>query len=488
MNEGSGTRRSNSLVWKLVFIQTRRLISIFVKINIIMILLCAVIIIWWAEWQTQRIIFNVEAEPEYSLAIAQISENIDYPDVLFNPWVSEAFGLAPESRRGFDFANEEPHHILHESHNITNRNLHYIAVFESGDAEQHKIRLDIGTPAIMFSLLILAVIMLEIWYILWTLLTAKRSVRHALQPIYELTMAAQSISVDQQPLTPIPLDGAINTLNAITEDHLDRRISIEDERDELQGLAMAINNMLDRLDAAYQSQLRFVSDASHELRTPIAIIQGYANLLGRWGKDDPKTLQESIDAIKSEAVGMQSLIEQLLFLARSDNRSIPMEIDDVDLSALADEVVRESRMLATIHTIEAKIEPDIFIKADLQLLKQAMRIFVDNATKYSPEGGKIIIGLQRSGTNVQLRVTDYGGGIAEEDLPKLFERFWRADESRTRKTGGTGLGLSIAKWIIDAHNGQIEAVSRCGMGTRMSVILPTETLQVNKSTENTCSA
>ena len=480
MNESSGARRSKSLIWKLVFIQVRRLIGIFAKINFVIILLCATMIFWWAEWQVRQIVFNLQINSEYRLLSAEISEEIAIPDVLLDTWVGEALGLALGNRRGFDFTDKLPQNIMQSEHDFTNENLHYIANVQAMNDKSYQIRLDLGTPLIMLSVLLAAIIFLEIWYTAWTLFSARRSVRRALQPIYELTVAAQSASVEQSqpiPVMPIPLDGAINALNAINEEHMDHRILIEDERDELQGLAMAINNMLDRLNAAYQSQLRFVSDASHELRTPIAIIQGYANLLGRWGKDDPKTLQESIDAIKSEAVGMQALIEQLLFLARSDNRSIPMRMERVELSALVSEVARESRMLATVHTIEESIEPDVFVKADLQLLKQSMRIFVDNAVKYSPDGGRIIIGLKRDGGNVQLRVTDHGNGIAEEDLPMLFERFWRADESRTRKTGGTGLGLSIAKWIVDSHNGQIEVISREGMGTRMSVILPIEEAQ-----------
>jgi len=312
------------------------------------------------------------------------------------------------------------------------------------------------------------VFLLQIWHALYALFSARREARRVLQPIYELTMTAQSINSYE----PIPLDGTISALNAITEEHLDRRIIVESERDELKGLAGAINDMLDRLDAAYKSQLRFVSDASHELRTPVAIIQGYANLLSRWGKDDPKTLQESIDAIKSESIGMQQLIEQLLFLARSDNRSIMMIPEHVDVSSLAAEIAKETRMLALTHEIEEQIAPDMYVMGDIRLLKQSVRILVDNSAKYSPDGGTITISVSRHSDMVRLQVTDHGAGIDENDLPYLFERFWRADESRARKTGGTGLGLSIAKWIVDAHGGQIEVLSRKGIGTRIGILIP----------------
>lgn len=273
----------------------------------------------------------------------------------------------------------------------------------------------------------------------------------------------------------LKLSGAIDTINTITERHLDKRIAIEDERIELKGLASAINGMLDRLDAAYQAQLRFVSDASHELRTPISVIQGYANLLDRWGKNDEKTLLESIDAIKNEADSMKELVEQLLFLARGDNHSINISMEDVDISALVEEVGRESKMIDETHEYQVKIENGLIIKGDYQLLKQALRILNDNSTKYTPPGGKITLGASRSQTRrgyCDITVRDDGIGIPDEALPHIFDRFFRADESRARSSGGTGLGLSIAKWIADSHQGIIDVVSRKDAGTKITLSFP----------------
>ena len=270
----------------------------------------------------------------------------------------------------------------------------------------------------------------------------------------------------------LKISGAIDTLNTITERHLDRRIAIDDERVELKGLASAINGMLDRLDAAYQAQLRFVSDASHELRTPISVIQGYANLLDRWGKNDEKTLQESIDAIKNEAQSMKELVEQLLFLARGDNHSIMFTTEDVDISALVEEVTREAKMIDETHIYQARIDGKLIIRGDYQLLKQALRILIDNSVKFTPSAGRITIGATRSETRpgyVDITVRDSGSGISEEALPHVFDRFYKADESRSRSTGGTGLGLSIAKWIVDSHDGIIEVVSRQDAGTRFTL-------------------
>jgi len=273
----------------------------------------------------------------------------------------------------------------------------------------------------------------------------------------------------------LKLSGAIDTINAITENDLDRRIAIEDERVELKGLASAINGMLDRLDAAYRTQLRFVSDASHELRTPISVIQGYANLLDRWGKNDGKTLQESIDAIKNEADSMKELVEQLLFLARSDNHSIAISMDDVDLAALAEEVDREAKMIDEAHDYRINAAESLVIKGDYQLLKQALRIFVDNSVKYTPRDGRISLTVSRSENRagyVEIVVRDSGIGIPDEALPHIFDRFFRADESRARSSGGTGLGLSIAKWIVDSHNGVIDVVSRKDAGTKFTLSFP----------------
>ncbi|MDR1440539.1 MAG: HAMP domain-containing histidine kinase [Clostridiales bacterium] len=311
----------------------------------------------------------------------------------------------------------------------------------------------------------------EVFAVFSRIFKARRTTQALLRPITELTMAAQSINAGAS----LKLSGAIDTLNTITEQHLDRRISIEDERVELKGLASAINAMLDRLDAAYRAQLRFVSDASHELRTPISVIQGYANLLDRWGKNDEKTLQESIDAIKNETAGMKELVEQLLFLARSDNHSIVLSMGGIDVSEIAEEVHKETLMIDASHECHADIQPGLAIYGDAQLIKRVLRIFVDNSIKYTPEGGSITIKAEKAQGKpgyVAVSLSDTGIGIPEEALPYIFDRFFRADESRARKLGGTGLGLAIAKWIIESHNGYVEVLSRKDIGARFTAFFP----------------
>ncbi|MCL2579287.1 MAG: HAMP domain-containing histidine kinase [Oscillospiraceae bacterium] len=329
-------------------------------------------------------------------------------------------------------------------------------------------------PGILMEVYVIAGRILLIFQALWLLtglFEISRSVRRTLLPISQLTVAAhQSMSAQQAP-GDLHLGSTIDVLNAINEQRLDTRIDVEGEREELRGLAVAINAMLDRVDSAYNSQLRFVSDASHELRTPIAVIQGYANLLSRWGKEDPKALEESIAAIKSEAENMKELVEQLLFLARSDNNSITMEMDYIDLTELVKEVARESEMIGGDHKIACPDRPPLFVSGDAGLLKQAVRILVDNAFKYTPTGGQITLDAKMADGMATLGVTDSGVGIPPEVLPKLFDRFYRADASRTRQTGGAGLGLSIAKWIVDSHGGVIDIISREDLGTRVIIKL-----------------
>lgn len=330
----------------------------------------------------------------------------------------------------------------------------------------------------IFSRCFVVLLTLQVIGLFFDIFDIRKSIRKSLRPIYDLTLAAKNMNATANPVVKLPgmndlqLSGAIDTLNNITEDDLGQRIVIGDEREELRGLAEAINAMLDRLDAAYRSQLRFVSDASHELRTPIAVIQGYANMLDRWGKRDTDTLQESIDAIKTEAGGMQDLVEQLLFLARSDNRSIVLSVTTVNTYALADEVLRETQMIDPNHEFAARLTEGLQVRGDIQLLKQALRIFVDNAIKYTPNGGKITLSTVSEDNWAKISVSDTGIGIPAKDLERVFDRFFRSDESRTRGTGGTGLGLSIAKWIIDRHGGFVEIVSREDFGTKVTIGLP----------------
>ena len=314
----------------------------------------------------------------------------------------------------------------------------------------------------------------ELIFLLSGLLRNASIIKKTLRPIQELAAAAARLN-SMAHMSRQELEALAQELDKINATHLDERIDLPGTQKELQALAGAINGMLDRINAAYQSQMRFVSDASHELRTPIAVIQGYASLLDRWGKDDPEALQESIQAIRSEAKSMERLVEQLLFLARGDNDTQPVKPTRFDLTALAGEVLREEEMIHEDRVFLPRWgEEPVPVYADQGLIKQVMRILMDNSVKYSGPDSRIYLRVLELDGHARVTVQDEGMGIAPEGIPHIFDRFYRTDQSRDRKTGGTGLGLAIAKWIVDRHGGWFEVVSREGVGTRISFLLPAD--------------
>ena len=256
-------------------------------------------------------------------------------------------------------------------------------------------------------------------------------VRRMFTPIRALEETADALNSDQ--VDTETLRRLAERLDEITVSSLKTsRIQIPAGQEEMSALANAINAMLERIDRGYQAQARFVSDASHELRTPISVIQGYANMLDRWGKDDPEVRQEAINAIRAEAASMGTLVEQLLFLARGDNNTQVVRKQCVDLSDLADEVYRETQLLETGRVIQSAIQPGVLFWGDPGLLKQALRILVDNGVKYTPEGGSVTIRLRAEEGRIRLSVTDTGAGIAQEELPAGMVRDFRAVPTRAR--------------------------------------------------------
>ena len=305
-----------------------------------------------------------------------------------------------------------------------------------------------------YNQLFLVLLVLELLLLIQSWRRGRRHVARTLKPLTDLAEKARS------------LRSLAGTISSIDASRLDQRIRMDTGQKELDDLAAAINSMLNRIDEAYRLQVRFVSDASHELRTPISVIQGYASLLDRWGKDDPETLQEAISAIRSESDNMKDLVEQLLFLARGDNDTMALYPETFDGVQLVEEVAQEARMVNPNHTFLTRESKPVMMEADRQLIKQALRILVDNSTKYTDPGGEIRIYADKEGEKVRLTVQDTGIGIDPEKLPYIFDRFYRVEESRARATGGSGLGRSIMKWIVERHGGTIEVVSRKDFGTR----------------------
>lgn len=296
-----------------------------------------------------------------------------------------------------------------------------------------------------------------------------REVRKELRPLNQIAVRAQQLSniaFDESKYHN--LESAISNLRV---DSMEKGIHMHDK--ELQGIETALNDLLERIRTSYKQQAQFVSDASHELRTPIAVIQGYVNMLDRWGKEDTAILEESIEAIKNESNHMQKLVEQLLFLARGDSNRQNLDMKMQDLNSIMQEVYEESLMIDENHRYRFEECGYARVYGDSDMLKQSARILIDNAAKYTKQGEeiKIRVGIWKDGSPFY-GIQDNGIGMSQEDVVHVFDRFYRADSVRNSKTGGTGLGLSIAKWIVDKHQGYYDIVSREGLGTRFSVVFP----------------
>ena len=312
-------------------------------------------------------------------------------------------------------------------------------------------------------------------------LSGRKKARRLLRPLDRMARAAELLGRSAGRVEAPPQDGGEvggeklhgleDAIGRISPEHPEEKLDMGDS--DLQGLEDAINGLLSRMHQAYRQQAQFVSDASHELRTPIAVIQGYAGMLDRWGKQDEKVLDESIAAIKSEAGYMSKLVEQLLFLARGDTGRNRMEFKEISLGELMEEVCEDCRVIDKGHDYRLEKRSEARCSGDWDMLKQCARILTDNALKYTPEGGLICL---RTYTNAAgeacLEVQDSGIGVSAEDMQHMFDRFYRSDPARARQSGGTGLGLAIARWIVDRHGGHFEVLSREGLGTRMTVCLP----------------
>lgn len=292
-----------------------------------------------------------------------------------------------------------------------------------------------------------------------------RKLRQFMRPIDDAAMAAERIAsrgIDERRIQN--LEEAIDQIT-LSED----AVHIGDK--DLMGLESAINNLLKRLQASYREQTRFVDDASHELRTPIAVIQGYASMLERWGMNDRTTLEESVHAIREESDHMKTLVDQLLFLARGDRGRQQLVLAPIDVTEMIKEVREESEMIDAAHRYVVQAEEGIRVFGDGALIKQAVRILVDNSVKYTPQGGTITLKLEVEENGMAgICVQDEGIGMEAEEAAHMFERFFRGEEARGTARG-SGLGLSIAQWIIDRHEGRIDVLSYKGLGTRITIHL-----------------
>lgn len=269
------------------------------------------------------------------------------------------------------------------------------------------------------------------------------------------------------------MDDIVKQANRITINNLSQeRIVVEGIQNELRQVAININGMLDRLETSYETQKQFVSDASHELRTPIAVIQGYVNMLDRWGAEDPEVLSESVDAIKNEAQSMQELVEKLLFLSRHDKKTLKLTKRKFNVGKMVSETIKEAKILAKDRQVEALDVDEMIFYGDRQMMKEVMRVLIENAIKYTKKGDTIYIGCEQQDDWCILTVADTGIGMDEKDMDHIFQRFYRSDHVRNGEISGHGLGLSIAKLIVLKHVGTIEVKSQYTRGTSFRIKLP----------------
>lgn len=272
-----------------------------------------------------------------------------------------------------------------------------------------------------------------------------------------------------------PIDHITQTAHAIARSNdLTQRIEAKPTRDEVGRLAATFNEMLERIEALFRAQQRFVADVSHELRSPLTAIRGNLDLLRRGALDDAAARAETLAAIESETARMQRLVQDLLLLAQAD-AGVPIEKHRVELDTLLLDVFRQARLNAGNVKVSLGSEDQVQVIGDADRLKQLFLNLIDNAIKYTPAGGNVTLSFGREGDWVRVSVADTGIGIPAKDLPHIFDRFYRVDKARSREKGGTGLGLAICKWIAEAHGGRIEVQSQVGKGSTFTVWLPSAT-------------
>jgi two-component system, OmpR family, sensor kinase len=278
-----------------------------------------------------------------------------------------------------------------------------------------------------------------------------------------------------------PLEDIATTAGAIAQGDLGRRVALSDPRTEVGRLGLALNAMLGDIEAAMAERARaearlrrFLADASHELRTPLTSIRGYAEMFDRGARERPADLETSMYHIRHEADRMNILVDDLLLLARTDQRR-PLDLESVHLVKVARRAIDAAQVGAKGHPIFLKADSDAWLTCDAERLRQVLDNLLANAIHHSPADGSVHVAINACEEGrVRIEVADQGPGVAPEDSERVFEPFFRTDVSRVRDTGGTGLGLSIVAAIADAHGGTAGVMPNEGGGARFWVEFPAE--------------
>ncbi len=268
-----------------------------------------------------------------------------------------------------------------------------------------------------------------------------------------------------------PLRNIIGSVRRITAENLKLRIKIPETKDEIRELVVTFNSMLEKLDGSFSTQKQLIQDISHELRTPLTIMRGEMEVALK----KARSTEEYIDVLESsleEISRLSMMVENLLTLSRFDSHEVSMDIKHVSISGLLNDIITDVNILAKKKgvTIACSGSEKVLINGDEHELRRAFLNIIDNAIKYTPEGGKILINIEDINKRTRVKVSDSGIGISPENLPFIFDRFFRADKSRSSE--GYGLGLSISKSIIEAHKGSLAIESEPGRGTTIIIDLP----------------
>lgn len=294
-------------------------------------------------------------------------------------------------------------------------------------------------------------------------------------PLLLLVAASGGFWLSRKALSPV--DALTRAARSISGSNLSDRLEALKTGDELQRLSDTLNEMLARIESAFLRITQFTADASHELRTPISLIRTEAEIVLRRSRGDAE-YREALRHILLEAERTTTLVEELLSLARADAGRESLHLNPLDLRSLIVEAADEWRQLLEVRKLQFKphlVDGAVQVLADHVAIQRLLAILMDNAVKYTPPPGVIELRLEKNDHSAVLSVRDTGIGIAEEDQPKIFERFFRVDEARSREMGGAGIGLSIAQWIVQQHHGSISVQSELGHGSTFWVRLPLQT-------------
>lgn len=270
-----------------------------------------------------------------------------------------------------------------------------------------------------------------------------------------------------------PLSIMTNTMKKIKSAGFKERMPVYPQKDEISELTTIFNHMMDRIELSFQAQKQFVEDASHELRTPISILEGHLSMLNRWGKHNPEILEESLKASLDETEKLKKLVLTLLDLTRLDHNRIDQDnLSPEKVNTIIEGAVKDFQMLHNDFKFQVQLQSSQLNGIAEQHFQQVLTILLDNAIKYSGASKEISISTSKRDKLFILKISDKGIGIPDEEIDKVFDRFYRVDKARSRGQGGTGLGLAIAKKIVDYYQGSIQLDSRIGEGTTVIISLP----------------